>query len=279
MARPHTPYQIARQLRQEAGFGCCVCGNPIIQYHHIVEWAAEPHFRADDMMVLCPNHHDQATKGAMPQVEQRKFKANPCNIARGLVKGLLAVRQDYCAADFGSVTVVGDGTFLRIGGEDIIGFNLGEGNLEISLRLYSESDELLLRIDRNEWVSGDSLPWDIEADWQTLTLRERARSITVSLNAKFKPLRVSGAFYRLGKRVTISDNGIQVGGKSVTGISEVAFVGMLLEVYENVPGFSFGPHPTRPGGVIVPWPNRTERLWKAKDAWKKIEVARSEEKS
>jgi 5-methylcytosine-specific restriction endonuclease McrA len=188
MARPSTPDPIARQLRQEAGFGCCVCGNPILQYHHIVEWAADPHFRADDMMVLCPLHHDQATKGAMPQVEQRKLKANPRNISDGFVKGRLAVKQDYCAADFGSVTVVGAGTFLRIGGEDIIGFHLGEGNLEINLRIYSESDDLLLHIDRNEWISGDPLPWDIEADWQMLTLRERARRITVSLNAKTVPL-------------------------------------------------------------------------------------------
>jgi hypothetical protein len=29
-----------------------------------VEWAEEEHFRPEDMMVLCPLHHDQATKGA-----------------------------------------------------------------------------------------------------------------------------------------------------------------------------------------------------------------------
>jgi hypothetical protein len=29
------PSEIKRQLRQEAGFGCCICGIPIIEYHHI----------------------------------------------------------------------------------------------------------------------------------------------------------------------------------------------------------------------------------------------------
>ena len=152
MARTSPPDPIARQLCQEAGFGCCVCVYPILQYHHIVEWSVEQHFRADDLMVLCPNHHDQASKGAMPESEQRQFKAKPHNIVAGLAKGFMAVRQDYCAADIGSVTVVGDGTFFQVGEEDIIGFNLDEGRLEISLRLYSEADELLLHIDKNEGI-------------------------------------------------------------------------------------------------------------------------------
>jgi hypothetical protein len=276
MARPSTPDPVARQLRQEAGFGCCVCGNPILQYHHIVEWAAEPHFRVADMMVLCPLHHDQATKKAMPEDEQRKFKARPRNIVAGLAKGLLAVRQDYCAADFGSITVVGDGTFLRIGGEDIVGFHLEDGNIQISLRLYSESDELLLRIDRNEWLSGDPLPWDIDADWQILTLRERARRVTLSLKAKAVPLEVTGSFYRYGQRVSISNGGIQVGNKSASaGLHELALVGMALEVQATGTGFGVKPTSNDPFGMIVSWPNRRERLWKAKDAWKKIEANRS----
>jgi hypothetical protein len=96
------------------------------------------------MMALCPNHHDQATKGAMPEAEQRKYKSRPRNIERGLVDGLLQIKQDYCAANFGSVTIVGSGTFLRIDGEDILGFHMGAGNLEVSLRLFNEQDELLL---------------------------------------------------------------------------------------------------------------------------------------
>jgi hypothetical protein len=34
----------------------------------------DQHFRPEDMMVLCPTHHNQATKGAMPVGEQREFK-------------------------------------------------------------------------------------------------------------------------------------------------------------------------------------------------------------
>jgi hypothetical protein len=271
----NTPAAIARQLRQQAGFGCCVCGSPILQYHHIIEWAEDQHFRLEDMMALCPLHHDQATKGAMPETEQLRLKANPHNIQRGLAKGLLAIRQDYCAANFGSVTVVGEGPFLRIDGEDILGFYVGDGNLEISLRLFSETDELLLEIDRNEWISGDPLPWDIEAGWQILTLRERARHISLSLNAKEVPLELRAELWRGGKRVGLDNNGISIGAiPAKGGMSELALVGMVLDVHTDK--WSFGPNEgIDAGAMIVSWPNRRERLWKARDAWRKIAAAKA----
>jgi hypothetical protein len=277
MAPRNVPANIARQLRQEAGFGCCICGAPIIQYHHIIEWSVEEHFRPEDMMVLCPLHHDQATKGAMPETEQRHHKTKPRNIDRGFAQGLLAIRQDYCTANFGTITVVGEGTFLRINGEDVFGLNRGEKNLEISLRLYSEQDQLLLEIDKNEWVSGDPLPWDIEADWQVLTLRERERHISISLNAKSVPLEVRAEMWRSGKRITLDSKGITIGPESGWAFRELALVGMVLEV--NTEGLRLGPAPGNPEGNIISWGNRRERLWKAKDAWRIIKSKSSNRSS
>lgn len=48
------PLPVKRKLRQEAGFGCCKCGRPIIEYHHIIPYSNDdPHFRVEDMMCLC----------------------------------------------------------------------------------------------------------------------------------------------------------------------------------------------------------------------------------
>jgi hypothetical protein len=159
------------------------------------------------MMVLCPTHHDQVTKGAMPEAEQRHHKANPYNIRHGRAKGPLAVRQNYCAADFGSITVVGLGPFLSVGGDIILGFELDEENLQISLRLYSELDELLVQIERNEWTAGDPLPWDIEADWQKLVLREKKHRISLSIDATQIPMMVQGEFWRFGRRISVKQSG------------------------------------------------------------------------
>lgn len=271
-ARAAIPSSVKRILRQEAGFGCCKCGLPIIQYHHILPWQVEQHYRPEDMMVLCPTHHDQATKGALPEAEQRSLKADPFNIRMKRAKGFLEIKQDYCAADFGSVTVVNEGSFLIVDDVPLLGFDMGDKNLEISLKLYSQSDELLIEIERNEWVSGDPLPWDIEADWQTLTLRERQRKIALTINGKFIPLRVSGEFWKSGKRIRCNEAGLTIENSSVVIFQEIALVGLALQV--RTENMSVTPSGNSDGGCIVSWGHRRERLWKARAAWQTIAAKR-----
>ncbi len=255
-ARKTMPTAVARLLRQEAGFGCCKCGSPI------VPWSEDQHFRPEDMMVLCPLHHDQVTKGAMSLAEQRESKSKPYNIERGYVFGLLEVKQDYCAADLGTITVVGEGPFIRINGTDVLSLYMGPKNLEVSLKLYSETNELLVEIDRNEWVSGDPMPWDIEANWQTLVLREKARKISISLDARQIPLQLRGEFWHSRRKITVETDKILVHGRVSFGFAHLALVGGGIEVdteQVRVAGDS--------NGLIISWHNPRERLWKARDAW------------
>ena len=268
--RTHAPLPIKRQLRQEAGFGCCVCGCPIIQYHHIIEWSEDHHFRPDDMMVLCPLHHDQATKGAMPEIEQREFKKNPLNVRNNRVRGRLAIKQDYCAADMGSITIVGSGTFLKMSGEEIIGLTLGpDKNIELSIKLYSKNDELLAEINNNEWISGDPLPWDIESDWQTLKLRERTRNISISIDARTVPMRIQADLWRKGENFKADKIGIFINSRSSVSLQNMALVGCTIDVDRTKDILSIGQQ-TGISGLIINWPNKRERLWKAKEAWNKL---------
>lgn len=266
--RPKIPADIARQLRREAGFGCCKCGTPILQYHHIVTWSSDQHYRPQDMMVLCPLHHDQATKGAMPISEQRQLKASPFNIRNCHAKGLLEVKQDYCAADLGTITVVGEGCFLRILGQEILSLSLSDQNLELSLKLFSPAGELLVDIYKNEWVAGDPMPWDIKADWQVLTLYERSRRISVSLNAKTVPLQIQGEFYYDNRRVSVTNRAILIEGTPNTSFSNFAFVGGGIDVNTSNVQICFG-------GQIISWSDKRARLWKARDLWRKIKSERN----
>lgn len=218
-------------------------------------------------MVLCPLHHDQATKGAMPEAEQRELKAKPLNIVKGRAQGQLEIKQDYCAADFGTITVVGEGPFIKINGEDILSLDMGEKNLELSLRLYAEDDTLLASIERNEWISGDPTPWDIEADWQTLTLREKARKISISIDAKKIPLQLRGEFWRSGKRVSIGKDAVMIRGNAVLGLQNLALVGGGIQLNTDNETIAAG-------GAIVSWHPPRERLWRARDVWRRLKAQR-----
>jgi hypothetical protein len=60
-----------------------------MQYHHIVPYSVEPHFRPEDMIALCPNHHELANDGALSAEQQRAAKASPYNRQHGHVMGPL----------------------------------------------------------------------------------------------------------------------------------------------------------------------------------------------
>jgi hypothetical protein len=265
MART-TPAQVARQLRQEAGFGCCLCGNPIFQYHHIVRWADDQHFRPEDMMVLCPNHHGMATKAAMPEDVQRKYKSSPKNILDKRARGKLEVYQKYCAIKIGTMTLVNEGPFLRIDKNDLLACYLSDGKLEISLKLYNENDELLVEIERNEWVSGDPLPWDIEGEYQRLKIREKAGKISLSLDVTTTPAELRAQFWYHGEYITCDPLQIRVGpNPTKLSFANFALVGGPISIDQGA--VSVG---KEPDAVLISWPSERERLWKAKDAWEKL---------
>jgi len=57
------------------------------------------------------------------------------------------------------------------------------------------------------------------------------------------------------------------------GIQELALVGMRIDV--EIGKMLLNPASKNPSAMIVSWPNRRERLWKARDAWQRIKAARS----
>ena len=77
-----------------------------------------------------------------------------------------------------------------------------------------------------------------------------------------------GELWKSGKRFAINNSGISLEGKSITQLQEIALVGMRLDFDTNA--IKLGPQPENEHGCLVSWPNRRERLWRAKDAWHRI---------
>lgn len=74
----------------------------------------------------------------------------------------------------------------------MIALELNEvGSLDLLLKLYDRSDALQLSIERNEWVSGNPTPWDIQANYQCLTVRRRRGEVALKLDCRRSPLQLS----------------------------------------------------------------------------------------
>ena len=241
VGRRQPPRPVQRALRQEAGFGCCVCGHPIYWYHHIVPWEVEHHFRPGDMMILCPNHAAEADALAIDEAAQRELKRRPYNIQHGYASGQMTVDQTEPRVQFGdSVQMVGAGPLIVIDGEPLLRLGVGEQNtLFLSVALYSQNDGLLASIEDNEWRTGDPLPWDLDFGFRRLSIRNAPREIALEIDARTDPVRVRAELWRSGERVGVGSRGIELPRNA--GIMDLSIVGGAVSVDTRTGEMKLGP--------------------------------------
>lgn len=207
---PTIPEPIKRIVRQESGFGCCKCGKPIYQYHHIVRKSEDP----QNIMLLCPDHHTEATEKAMLEKEQRFHREHPYNIKNGFVEGQLKVNQETPVLIIGGNEFVGNGDFFIVDNESLLSVEIYEGKLELSVKLYDKNDNLVAKVERNEWVSGDALPWDIESRYQWLKIRRKIGDVQLEIDARKFPIEITADIWKNGNSFQISSNDLIFNGLS-----------------------------------------------------------------
>jgi hypothetical protein len=267
--RDERPPEVARQLRREAEYGCCRCGLPIYEYHHIISYSAIPHYKPEDMMILCPNAHDEATDGAFTEPEQRRTKANPYNVQRGYAGGFLKVSQPYCAISTGSTLLVGAGALVTIDGHNLLEVTLGDaGELQISVNLYGEDGTELAVIDRNEWISGSSVAWDIESGHRTLTIRQRKGVVSLRLDAKNEPAYLRARLWHNGSLVDLRPAGIFVNNGGLRTIASLAAVDHAIDCDTATGQVRVVPYGRE--GALVSEPDPIRRLIRATNKWKEL---------
>jgi hypothetical protein len=274
-SRPSIPADVARRLRRESGYGCAICGCAVYQYHHIIPWAVEAHYRPEDMMLLCPNAHDAATKGALSEHRQRQHKRHPHNVEKGYASGALMINQSFAAIRSGGVLLVGDTAEIAIDGRQLLRLAVDEdGELLFSAAIENQKGEVIAVVDRNEWVAGDSTAWDLSADHHALKIWTASREIGVEIRAKDTPIQVRADLWHAGQLVRLSARGIEFGGSSVeTGhISNLGLIGIALNLSSAtaVTPAQLMLSPYLGTGAMVSEPDPIERLRRSRNAWYRI---------
>jgi hypothetical protein len=132
--RPPTPADVERSLRQEAGFGCAKCGHPYIEYHHIIPYAEDAHFRPEDMLALCGNCHPAVSK--LGRDRQYELKTGPRNIRRNMLNGALEYDKRDLIFRVGGNWYENIPIILQYKNTPIVACSLKDGQAKVSLNLF-----------------------------------------------------------------------------------------------------------------------------------------------
>ncbi len=182
------PLPVQRDVRRRCGFGCVVCGMPLYEYEHMLGWANVQRHIADEITLLCDQHHREKTAGLLPIEAVREANANPFNLRGGVSKPYdLHFLGNACNAVLGSNTFTfqygGMPTFtvpVGVDGVPLLGFLLDDGHLLLQLRLFDETNSPILQILNNQLVYSVS-SWDIRLVGRNLVIRDAPRKILVDI--------------------------------------------------------------------------------------------------
>ena len=221
--RQNTPSQVKRQLRQEAGFGCAICGHPFIQYHHIIPWSEEQHFRPEDMMVLCGQCHPLCTVGALTVVDQRKAKLRPKNIVDNELKGKLWVTTQELRVQLAGGTAIDTPTLLSLGGSSVLAARLdqADGRVLISAKIHGPEGDVIAELSDNEWSMKPDSVWDFEAFPRHATIRKNPSDIAFAVDTRGDVVNLRGKWFHNRLSVEFSPTEGRVGTNQFRGFTSV----------------------------------------------------------
>lgn len=181
----HISASTKRAVRQACGFGCVVCGNPFIQYHHAdVAYAEAAAHDADKITLLCGGCHDRVSRGTYSDDMVSEHVAKPYCLTQGpafadLDYGSIAPHVRFAGSDFEDCAFP-----VRVHDYGLIKFEKPtepDAPVRISAFFTNTRGEISLAISANEVLL---MPqnWDATAEGTRLRIWDASRQPSLSLN-------------------------------------------------------------------------------------------------
>ncbi|EGH6208187.1 cell division protein [Salmonella enterica] len=184
------PLPIQREVRQRCGFGCVICGLPLYEYEHMEEWALVKRHVADEITLLCDQHHKEKTNGLLPKEVVHQANKKPFNLQNGTSKpyNLHFFGEDMTVkigTNIFSKKIRDDESFtsmvpVMVDGIPLLAFIIQDNHILINMNLFDRANNPLLKIVNNQLIYNVTT-WDIQLTARTLTIREKARKILLEL--------------------------------------------------------------------------------------------------
>lgn len=213
--RKSLPKEVARELRQEAGFGCARCGYPYLEYHHIVPFHEDEHFRAEDMIAVCATCHGVLEVHGRDR--QYRLKENPANFVNGEHKGKLEYDQRDLVFKIGGNWYENVPTILRFKQTPLVSCRLADDQALVSIRLFNRSGRLVMRVVDNEVTFRMGAVWDYECKRRVAIVRSGPRDIALKMDFSGRHAVIEGKLWAGGELLRLGADDTNIGGLQLSG--------------------------------------------------------------
>lgn len=180
----HIHPQLKKQIRQEAGFGCVVCGLAIGEYEHIApEFADAERHDPEKMTFLCSQCHAKVTRKFLSKEAVWKAKEKPFALNGGKPHETFHIGDEWPEVKIGNVVTRQCESLITVNGRSLLGILPPEeagGPFRINAVLDGVDGQEVLRIKDNAWASNSDL-WDVEAKGGRIVFKTDKGGIAIEL--------------------------------------------------------------------------------------------------
>lgn len=178
----YIPADKARIIRNNAGFGCAICGAAFYKYEHF-----DPLFidatehNPNGITLLCGGCEDSKTRGRISVQEVREAAANPKCLQVGFSHGALRFGRKDAVIEIGDNQFINPEKILTINGETILSISKPENESAPFLLTFIPSGKPNgNKIINNEWF-GDIDSWDITTVGRVIEVRNEEKKIILQI--------------------------------------------------------------------------------------------------
>jgi trigger factor len=211
------PVAIKREVRKRCCFGCVICGAPVWHYDHMEEFATVNEHTAENITLLCPNHHQEKTSRRLSKEAVLRHNERPfsCSHERSAPHKMFFSAQPFTIR-VGSMTYTvsslpdsGEFPAIRFCGETLVGFIYEDGNLLLNLLQRDVLGNIILQIFKGELTVSTNLG-DFEYIGPTLRIKPRFSSELVFVQSADSIDIQKGFFFGFGRTLEIQPDGLIV---------------------------------------------------------------------
>lgn len=180
------PAAVKREVRQNCGFGCVVCGLSIYEYEHIdPSYSEAKEHDPKRIALLCPQCHAKVTRGFMSKESVKDALNKPYCKSTGFSNEFFDFGTAHPQIVFGGVTLKNCNIPIQVKDVPLFEIKAPEENggpFLLSAHFYNSRGEEHLVIEDNEWKVAN-WNWDVETVGGAITIKDRPRHIALKLRA------------------------------------------------------------------------------------------------
>jgi len=180
------PEGVQRRIRQNAGFGCVICGLGIWEYEHLdPEYADAKEHDPEAMTLLCAQCHTKKTRGFIDKKTVLNASKNPKALKNGFSNEFFTFNDQPLKIYFGGAVFEDCRIPLQINGIPILEMYSPEevgAPFRLSATFYDSNGLKTLRIEKNEWRALND-NWDVDTEGSVIIIREKLGKISLVIKA------------------------------------------------------------------------------------------------